>query len=51
MERATDLVDELLSGGLTGVYGMSYEAIEASAVRWEYMGQVRPLSRPLSIII
>ena len=39
VDQITDVVDELLSCGLTGVYEMSYEAIEASAVRWEYRGQ------------
>ena len=39
VDQITDLVDELLSYGLTGVYEMTYEALEASAVRWEYRGQ------------
>ena len=38
VDQITDLVDELLSYGLTGVYEMTYEALEASAVRWEYRG-------------
>ena len=38
LEQFTDVVDELLSTGLSGIYDMSYEAIETSAVRWEYRG-------------
>ena len=38
LEQFADVVDELLSTGLSGIYDMSYEAIETSAVRWEYRG-------------
>ena len=38
LEEFSDLADELLSRGLSGVYDMTYEAIENSAVRWEYRG-------------
>ena len=38
LEQLTDIVDELLSTGLSGVYNMTYEAIETSSVRWEYRG-------------
>lgn len=38
LERFSDIADELLSTGLSGVYDMSYEAIENSAVQWEYRG-------------
>ena len=38
LEEFSDLTDELLSRGLSGVYEMTYEAIENSAVRWEYRG-------------
>ena len=38
LEQFTDVVDELLSTGLSSVYDMTYEAIETSAVRWEYRG-------------
>lgn len=38
LEEFSDLADELLSRGLSGVYEMTYEAIENSAVRWEYRG-------------
>jgi hypothetical protein len=38
MNRITEIADELISLGLTGVYNMTYEAIEASTVMWEYKG-------------
>ena len=38
LERFSDITDELLSTGLSGVYDMTYEAIENSAVQWEYRG-------------
>ena len=46
LERLTEISDELLSFGLSGVYEMSYEAIEATAVRWEYQGQDGQLHGP-----
>jgi GYF domain len=38
LEKFSDITDELLSTGLSGVYDMTYEAIENSAVQWEYRG-------------
>ena len=38
LNRFSDLADELLSSGLSGIYDMSYEAIKNSSVRWEYRG-------------
>lgn len=38
LERFSDITDELLSTGLSGVYDMTYEEIENSAVQWEYRG-------------
>lgn len=38
LERFSDITDELLSTGLSGVYEMTYEEIENSAVQWEYRG-------------
>ncbi len=39
IDRITELADELLSRGLTGVYTMSYESLKASTQTWEYQGQ------------
>lgn len=38
IDRVTDLADHLISSGLTGIYSMTYEAIHASTVKWEYKG-------------
>jgi hypothetical protein len=39
MDRITEIADELISShGLSGLYGMTYEAIGASTVMWEYKG-------------
>lgn len=38
LNQFSDLADELLSSGLSGIYDMSYEAIKNSSVRWEYRG-------------
>jgi hypothetical protein len=38
IERVTEIADLLIAGGLTGIYDMSYEAIAASTVQWEYKG-------------
>mmetsp|Transcript_28729 Transcript_28729/g.27517 ORF Transcript_28729/g.27517 Transcript_28729/m.27517 type:complete len:413 (+) Transcript_28729:77-1315(+) len=38
LEKFTEIADELLSTGLSGVYDMTYDSIEASSVRWEYRG-------------
>jgi hypothetical protein len=39
MDRITEIADELISShGLSGLYGMTYEAIAASTVKWEYKG-------------
>ncbi len=38
LERVTELADWLLASGLSGIYDMSFEAIHASTVMWEYKG-------------
>lgn len=38
LERATEVADQLLAGGLSGVYDMTREALQASTVSWEYQG-------------
>lgn len=38
ISRLTELADELLSRGLTGVYSMTFEALLASTLMWEYKG-------------
>jgi hypothetical protein len=38
ISKLTELADELLSRGLTGVYSMTYEALLASTLMWEYRG-------------
>eukprot|EP01040_Poterioochromonas_malhamensis_P001118 gene1118-1186_t len=38
IDRVTEIADELIANGLSGIYGMSYEAIYASTVLWEYKG-------------
>lgn len=38
IDRVTEIADELIANGLSGIYGMSYEAISASTVLWEYKG-------------
>lgn len=38
IERVTEVADRLIATGLTGLYSMSYEAIYASTVLWEYKG-------------
>lgn len=38
IERITELANSLITHGLTGVYNMSYEALQASTVLWEYRG-------------
>lgn len=40
LNRLTDIANELLSRGLTSIYELSYEAIDASTSSWEYKGQV-----------
>jgi len=46
VDRATELSDELLTRGLTGVYSMSYESLKASTQTWEYQGQDGQLYGP-----
>lgn len=36
IDRMTEIANDLLSYGITGIYEMSYDAIEASTVQWEY---------------
>lgn len=38
INRVTELADELVTRGLTGLYSMPYEAIKASTLMWEYKG-------------
>lgn len=38
IDRIIEIADELIASGLTGVYGMSKEAIYASTILWEYKG-------------
>ena len=38
MDRITEIADELISKGLSGIYGMTFESISASTVLWEYKG-------------
>ena len=46
VDRVTELSDELLTRGLTGVYSMSYESLRASTQTWEYQGQDGQLYGP-----
>lgn len=39
INRLTELADQLISSGLTGLYDMKYESIESSMYMWEYKGQ------------
>jgi len=39
INRLTELADQLISTGLTGLYDMTYESIESSMFMWEYKGQ------------
>ena len=36
LEKLTELADDLLSYGISGIFEMTYDAIEVSTVRWEY---------------
>jgi hypothetical protein len=36
LEKLTELADDLLSYGVSGIFEMTYDAIEVSTVRWEY---------------
>ena len=38
IDEMIEILDNLVSSGLSGVYEMTYESIEASTVRWEYKG-------------
>lgn len=38
LDTITELSDELLSKGLTGIYSMTYEALQNSTWLWEYKG-------------
>ena len=36
IDRVTELADQLLAAGVTGIYDMTFEAIETSTSNWEY---------------
>ena len=36
IDRVTELADQLLAAGVTGIYDMTFEAIETSTSKWEY---------------
>lgn len=36
IDRLTEIADQLIAQGLSGIYSMSYEAIYSSTVLWEY---------------
>jgi hypothetical protein len=36
LEKLTEIADDLLSYGISGILDMSYDAIEVSTARWEY---------------
>lgn len=36
MDRVTEVADQLLAAGVTGIYDMTYEAISASTSLWQY---------------
>eukprot|EP01038_Epipyxis_sp_PR26KG_P014041 gene14041-18832_t len=38
IDRLTEIADELMSSGMTNIYQITFEAIEASCVMWEYKG-------------
>lgn len=38
INRITELADELLTRGLTGVYTMTYDSLRCSTLMWEYKG-------------
>jgi hypothetical protein len=38
INRVSEVADELVTRGLTGVYAMNYEALRASTLTWEYKG-------------
>jgi hypothetical protein len=48
VELITDLADQLISSGLTGIYGMVYEAIEAVVSLWEYQSSDGAVHGPFS---
>lgn len=48
MNRLTEIADALVGAGLTGVYNMSREAIDASMVMWEYRGLDGAIHGPYS---
>ena len=36
LDRLTEVVDQLLSYGLTGIFNKSFDAVDAAAFMWEY---------------
>lgn len=48
IERVTEIADLLLSSGLSGIYDMTYEAIYATTVMWEYKGADGKIYGPFS---
>jgi hypothetical protein len=38
VEYLTEIADAMLLSGVSDVYELTYEAVESSAVRWEYQG-------------
>ena len=48
IDRMTEIADQLLATGITGVYDMTYEAIEVSTSQWEYKGQDGKIYGPFS---
>lgn len=39
IDRLTEIADQLIAQGISGIYSMSYDAIQASTVLWEYKAQ------------
>jgi len=48
INNLTELCDELISSGLTGLYYMTYEAIQSSMFLWEYKGRDGEIHGPYS---
>lgn len=48
LNRTIEIADLLMSKGVHGIYDMSYEAIEASTVMWEYQGLDQVIHGPFT---
>lgn len=48
IENLTDIADQLISHGVSGVYEMQYEAIEAMISLWEYLGSDGGIQGPFT---